>query len=286
MYDVDVLEKEWKRYKIKQTLPWIGFSFLLSLIFIYLLNREYIFNEINKFFPKDENKREVITSVVVKEVTKPVIEKPKKVEKCIDVNSTEIVKVVKVKKKIVAKDKNVTKDIIKENIVVAKEIITDDEYNEEIDKEIDKIKAIEPKMKIEFVEDSEIIEDKPENMPHRRKYLNIIVTDKDSLNEDSSKIFDTLSIVETRYKNSPNYQDALYLAEGYYQQGEYSISQKWSLISNNLNSNSEESWLIFAKSKAKLGEYKVAEDILEAYLKENSSNKAEKLLKMMQLGKF
>jgi len=279
MYDVDILEKEWKKYKIKQTLPWIGATFILSVIVIYILNREYLFNEIKKFLPEDKNITEVIAMKVSlpKQIQPTVIEKIKKVEeveKCIEVNKS---KVPKIEEQILAKNS----EIIKEQ-----EIINDTKYNEEIDKEIDNINTEKPKMSIEFAKDSDVVEENNQNVPHRRKYLNIIVTDKDSLNEDSSKIFDTLSIVENRYNKNNNYQDALYLAEGYYQQGEYDISQKWSLVSNNLNSNSEESWLIFAKSKAKLGEYKVAEDILEAYLKENSSKKAEKLLEMMQLGKF
>jgi tetratricopeptide (TPR) repeat protein len=291
MYDVELLEREWRRYKIKQTLPWIGFSFVLSLIAVYLLNREYIFNEIKKFMPKEDNITKVVKVAVIKE--------PKiKVEKrCLEVNRTEVVEVAK--EEVVLKrdvnSSNIKRDIEKPKEKIVKkeesvdseslETIDDKEYNREIDREIEKIQE-KPKMSIEFAEEDRDIEENGDDRPHRRKYLNIIVTDKDSLNEDSSKIFDTLSIVKERYNQSNNYQDALYLAEGYYQQGEYELSQKWALISNNLNSNSEESWLIFAKSKAKLGNYKVAEDILEAYIKENSSKKAEKLLKMMQLGKF
>jgi len=275
MYDIKLLEKEWKRYKIKQTLPWFGFLFLLSLISLYIFNREYIFNEITKFIPKDKNKTEVIKVAI----TEPITEEIQITKKTVEIKTREVVK-----------SKEINCSTPKENIKVDEQekdiVVNDKEYNEEIDKEIDEINTEKPKMSIEFIKDDEAIKDNTENIPHRRKYLNIIVTDKDGLNEDSSKIFDTLSIVEDRYNKNNNYQDALYLAEGYYQQGEYGISQKWSLISNNLNSNSEESWLIFAKSKAKLGEYKVAEDILEAYLKENSSKKAEKLLKMMQLGKF
>jgi len=283
MYDVELLEKEWKKYKIKQTLPWIGFIFIISLMVVYILNREFIFNKIKKFFPKDNN----ISTKIVKVDSRPtVIVKDIKVpERCIEVNKTKEVKEV-------VKVKHIEK--IKEEIAPDIVDVNDAEYNEEIDKEIDKENSKEndniednksnPKMSIEFAEE-EAKEEKIEK-PHKRKYLNIIVTDKDSLNDENSKIFDTLSIVEDRYNESNNYRDALYLADGYYEKGDYEISQKWALLSNSLNSNSEDSWLIFAKSKAKLGDYKVAEDILEAYLKENSSKKAEELLKKIQLGKF
>ncbi len=279
MYDIDLLEKEWRRYKIKQTLPWIGFIFILFLLLLYILNRNLIFSQIEKFFPKDKNisakivKVDATPSVIVKEI----IQEIKVPEKCIEVNKTEIIvkEITEVEEKVIPK------------IVPA--VVNDTLYNEEIDKEIAEEESIKeennskPKMNIEFSEEE--VDKKEIDKPHRRKYLNIIVTDKDSL-DDNNKIFDTLSIVEDRYNKNNNYRDALYLADGYYEKGDYAISQKWALLSNSLNSNSEDSWLLFAKSKAKLGDYKVAEDILEAYLKENSSKKAEELLKKMQLGKF
>ena len=282
MYDIELLEKEWRRYKIKQTLPWIGFIFILSLLVAYILNRDFIFSEIEKVFIKKDNN---ISTEIIKVNPSPTIVKDiKNTEKCIEVNRTKVV-VKKIIEKITPKVISVP--------------VNDTMYNEEIDKEIaeensikedDDIKVEDnidknnskPKMNIEFSEDEDKVET---DKPHKRKYLNIIVTDKDSAN-DSNKLFDTLSIVEDRYNKDNNYRDALYLAEGYYEKGDYSISQKWALVSNSLNSNSEDSWLIFAKSKAKLGDYKVAEDILEAYLKENSSKKAEELLKKIQLGKF
>ncbi len=133
-----------------------------------------------------------------------------------------------------------------------------------------------PAMDIEFTEE------KPKE--HERKYLNIIVTDKVEANEQNASSVDAIKLVEKRFASKPAYEDALYLAKNYYLKGDYESSVKWSLASNNLNSNSEESWIIFAKSKAKLGKTRDAARILEAYLKENTSEKAQELLEKLNSG--
>ncbi|MBL0721778.1 MAG: CDC27 family protein [Sulfurovum sp.] len=286
MYNMELLEKQWRIYKIKQILPFIGFTFILSLSLVYILNRDLIFNTLKIYFPEDNNISKnmaqsdaPVPPTIVKEVKAP--------EKCIEVNKTKVI-VPKIQVE------NIKVETVPNQV---NNRVNDTTYNENIDKEIAVIKEdkekeknnkkeennSKPKMSIEFSEDE--IKEANIAKPHRRKYLNIIVTDKDS-GHDNDKIFDTLSIVEDRYNKNNNYRDALYLADGYYEQGDYETSQKWALVSNSLNSNSEDSWLLFAKSKAKLGNYKVAEDILEAYLKENRSKQAEELLKKMQLGKF
>jgi len=239
MYDVELLEKEWKRYRMKRRIPWIGFTLLVALGTTYLLNREVIFRKVSLYFN--------------------------------DINKTASVEI---------QEQNSTLD----NRTLALESnISDTLFNEKIDQELAQ-------------KDNLLIEDKPDKKPsmdieftqekvHKRKYLNIVVTDRESRNSNS-EMFDTLTIVEKRYNESPNYEDAIYLAEGYYEQKNYEKSQKWALESNNLNSNSEESWLLFAKSKAKLGDYDAAGKILEAYLKENSSQKVEKLLHSIESGKL
>jgi len=132
-------------------------------------------------------------------------------------------------------------------------------------------------MAIEFSE-------KPPVNEHERKFINIIVTDKADANETSNSNRDGLKIVEERFEKNQTYDDALYLANNYYNQGNYDKSVKWSLVCNNLNSNSEESWIIFAKSKAKLGKNRDAIKILEAYLKENNSEKGQLLLERLNSG--
>ncbi len=237
MYDVELLEKEWKRYKMKRRLPWIGLFIIIGITLSYIFNRDIIFQKLSQYFD--------------------------------DKNSSNI---------ILIKENNTTFDNRSQEYNISDEL-----FNQKIDKELAKkdIPILEPEEKKRPIMDIEFTQEKV----HKRKYLNIVVTDKESRN-NNKEIFDTLSIVEKRYKQSPNYEDAIYLAEGYYEQRSYEKAQKWALESNNLNSNSEESWLLFAKSKAKLGDYDAAGKILEAYLKENSSSKVEKLLHSIESGKF
>jgi tetratricopeptide (TPR) repeat protein len=238
MYDVELLEKKWKRYRFKRRLPWIGFILLIAIVSTYVINREIIFKRVSKYFG-DKN----ITKVVVAE----------------EINCT----------------------LDNRTVVAVEDNLSDEEYNQEIDRELAKNdiplkqdKKRVPSMEIEFTQER----------VHKRKYLNIVVTDRDR--GQDSEMFDTLSIVEKRYNESKNYEDAIYLAEGYYEQKLYEKALKWALESNNLNSNSQDSWLIFAKSKARLGDWEAGEKILEAYLKENRSKEAENLLHLIETGKF
>jgi len=119
---------------------------------------------------------------------------------------------------------------------------------------------------------------------HERKFINIIVTDNADVNGTNDSSGDDLKIVEQRYEKNQTYDDALYLATNYYTKGNFEKSAKWSLAANNLNVNSEESWIVFAKSKAKLGQNRDAIKLLEAYLKENNSEKAQVLLEKLMSG--
>ncbi len=238
MYDVELLEREWRRYRFKRRLPWFGFMILIAIVATYIVNRDIIFKRVSKYFG-DKN----ITNMVV------------------------------------AKETNCTLD--NRTVVVVDDNLSDELYNNKIDKELaqkniplKENKKKVPSMEIEFTQEK----------VHKRKYLNIVVTDRSR--GQNSEMFDTLSIVEKRYNESKNYEDAIYLAEGYYEQKLYEKAQKWALESNNLNSNSQDSWLIFAKSKARLGDWEAGEKILEAYLKENSSKEAEELLHLIETGKF
>jgi len=235
MYDVEALEKEWKKYKRKKLLPWSSVIIFLILIAAYINNREIISQKISNYF-QEKNKQYLVS-----------------------------------------KEQNKTTNTVQKSVTVPQ--VTVNLINES-NSTNSTTKSYKP-MQIELSDDPNAEKE------HERKYLEIIVTDKMSKsNNNSNEELETLEVVEKRYNQDNNYEDALYLAQGYYKQEAYKKAQKWALISNNLNNSSEESWLIFAKSKAKLGDYRAGEKILEAYLKENSSAKAEKLLKMMESGNF
>lgn len=92
--------------------------------------------------------------------------------------------------------------------------------------------------------------------------------------------------VEKRFKQSHDTDDSLFLARSYYKKGNYKKSEYWALETNKVNSNIEESMLIFVKSKMKLGQKDEASNILRRYIKKSNSQEAKKLLYSIENGKF
>ena len=85
--------------------------------------------------------------------------------------------------------------------------------------------------------------------------------------------------VEKRFKRFHNINDSMFLANMYYKRKNYRKAIYWAMQTNKLDKNIEESWLIFAKSKVKLGKKNEAISVLKAYIKRSNSYEARKLLK-------
>lgn len=137
------------------------------------------------------------------------------------------------------------------------------------------------------VDDPELKQEVEEE--HKRKYLKIEVTDKyqndqdDTVRLNDEDVIDfqtmkTLKSVKMDFVKSKNYEDSLFLAETYYDNAEYREAEKWALVTNNLNNEIEESWLIFVKSKVKMGETEEAMEVLNVYIKKTNSEAAKSLL--------
>jgi tetratricopeptide (TPR) repeat protein len=88
--------------------------------------------------------------------------------------------------------------------------------------------------------------------------------------------------VEKRFRRSHNINDSIFLATMYYKKRNYQKAIYWSMQTNKLDNNIEESWLTFAKSKVKLGRKNEAIRVLKAYIKRSNSYEAKKLLKKLE----
>ena len=95
-----------------------------------------------------------------------------------------------------------------------------------------------------------------------------------------------LETMKEKFSKSKSPRDALLVAKTYYKNAEYVESEKWSLTANKLNNSLEESWLLFAKSKAKLGKTKEALKILVSYHKKSHSVKAKRLIGKIRTGQI
>lgn len=96
----------------------------------------------------------------------------------------------------------------------------------------------------------------------------------------------SIQYLKEKFEKTNNIIFALMLAEEFYSNKNYVESSKWALIANQLDSDSEKSWLWFAKSKLKLGQKEDAIVALKAYLKTNKSKAAQTLLNQISLGEI
>ena len=108
--------------------------------------------------------------------------------------------------------------------------------------------------------------------PHKKIQLNII--------ESSS--LDAYKDVEKRFDKTHDIDDSLFLAKSYYRKGIYKKSEYWALQTNKINSNIDESWIIFAQSKMKQGQKNEAVRILSNYVKRSGSEKAKNILNKLK----
>jgi tetratricopeptide (TPR) repeat protein len=108
--------------------------------------------------------------------------------------------------------------------------------------------------------------------PRKKMHLNIIETTSASAYKDVAK----------RFADTADTDDSLFLARTYYEQGNNKKAIYWALETNKINSNIEESWLIFAKSKARSGHKNDAIRILSSYIKRSNSYEAKALLKKLK----
>ena len=125
-----------------------------------------------------------------------------------------------------------------------------------------------------------IFQDKKEQVSKtkvKRKNLLIQVTDRGNKNIAND--------IESRFAFAKDKSDALFLAKYYYDQNEYLEAEKWALEANKIDSNIEESWLIFAKSQARQGKRVESLKVLQAFFKETGSRNAKILIDKIRRGK-
>ena len=92
--------------------------------------------------------------------------------------------------------------------------------------------------------------------------------------------------VIARFKKNKNPALSLFVAKRYYKIGNYQQAYNYALITNELDNNIEDSWLIFAQSLYKLDQKDMAIKTLKTYIQESSSVKAKITLDQMEKGTF
>jgi len=89
-----------------------------------------------------------------------------------------------------------------------------------------------------------------------------------------------------RFEDNNNPILSLFIAKKYYELALYDKSYNYALITNNINSEIGDSWIIFTKSLVKLHQKEKAVEILKDYIKHSHSAEAKTLLDEIDSGKF
>jgi len=131
--------------------------------------------------------------------------------------------------------------------------------------------------------DVDVTDDVPEseknvrqNKPRKKLHIEVIDTRKKSAYKE----------VEKRFRLGHDPDDSLFLAKAYYAKRQYKKAEYWALQTNKINDGIEESWLIFAKAKAKRGRRNEAKRILQNYIKRTNSTEAKVLLQKIERGRI
>jgi len=147
-------------------------------------------------------------------------------------------------------------------------------------------KIYTPKNDIEYIKEKSLLSlevgntnnSNINNIPIEKGKEENKVKTKIKINISETSTLQAYTDVENRFKISHDVDDALFLAKSYYKKGLYKKALYWSLETNKIDGNIENSIFIFIKSKIKLGNKTEGITILNAYIKKTSSQEARKLL--------
>ena len=302
MLNVHDLEIRHKKYKLKLLIPYFAISvvlmvILVSMIFFLSYNFEY------KITPENEKQLQN-QPTVVQEVVKP-IAKNDNVTVVKDENLTSLEEV------------QLQPTAVKENFTPTEEKIEEQEkvmlspslnfinniksqaakkessvVHEEIKKPAPQMQKKEDTsvFKVEEVKQTAVQPQKNQEEIVPLKIEEVVATTPKIENKSSIKIErkndDDIRDVLNRFNINHNPALSLFVAKKYYQMDEYEQAYNYALITNGINNNIEESWIIFSKSLVKMNKKDEAVEMLKKYIAHSHSSQAKQLLEEIQTGKF
>ena len=101
---------------------------------------------------------------------------------------------------------------------------------------------------------------------------------------ESDIVPNSVKYIKNRFYATNSTVYSVMLAKKYFDMKQYSKAMKWAFITNELDSTNEYSWILYAKSKAKLNRKDEAINILLSYLKDHDSLKVQSLLNQLKQG--
>jgi len=251
MLNVHDLERRWLKYKIKTYIP-------ISLISVSVLTGTIL---LLMFFP-----------FAAKEIPNSDLQKIA----AIDNQET-----VEVKEEIIIEvPQNTQKQVEKKTLILKPSLHFMDNIEESLSPYLDN-EVLTNTQEVQspiYTQDSvKSVKSEEVQEPIEKKRSLIITKKKDEVD---------LKDVIRRFKKNKNPALSLFVAKRYYELGQYQKSYNYALMTNEINKDIDESWIIFSKSLVKLGQHELATVTLKSYLKSNKSTQAEILLKKIESGNF
>ncbi len=262
MYDIKHLEEEWKRYKKKKRRPWYLFISALLIIAGSMAGLVVYKDDLWQLL-KEKSTKKANLQVQLQIPLQPEIGNETNQSAKIKNESNQ--SAILINEPISALEIYPPKE--KQDTVTAPET-----YLEE--NPYDSAKEV-PVFEEEATPQASIDQPIPKQEIQKQKiHLNIVETTSISAYQE----------VEKRFYESRDVEDALFLARNYFNQNKYQKAEYWALQANKINNNIEESWMIFIKSKLKLGRKNEAMHTLTAYIQRTDSKQAKKLLEQIKNG--
>ncbi len=269
MYEIEELEKKWKKYRFNKYFK-IALTSILTIIFFIGI---YTFlDQSKKDLEKKSNKLKISKKQDIKTEIDNQIATSKKRKLDTSISKKKIASnknkkiVIDINRSINAKDKNEVRTSF-----LAPDLSFENRLNI-IKKEKKFVKA---KKEIKINKPPKKLETKLNPIKKEKK---IVIKTTDSKNFIDSLI--------AKFEKEKSPKIAIFLSKHFYKEKNYKESLKWAIRANELDSNSEDSWVLFAKSSIKLGKKEDAIKALKAYLSTHNSFKVEELLNSIKTGEF
>jgi hypothetical protein len=260
MRNIDILEEKWKIYKYRQFAPYAIIATLLLSTLLY-------------FFLKDDvGKKEAVDFEIISanvNIDKEIIERKMPLSIHGNLNSLEpeiiynmVTEKICIKRPVI----NYIENFNENNIS-----IMENEAAESTRSELKK-----PSTELYKAQSNEVCLALPaikiDDKPAISKKIKFDVIDNSN----------ALSDIMRRFNQSKDPNDALFLSNSFYESGDYDKSLFWAIETNKITEEIEDSWLLMAKSKAKLGDKSEAIRILKAYSAKKMSNEALELAREIE----
>lgn len=290
MLNVNDLEIRHKKYKRKYYAPLLTLA--ASVVIIAMSVASFILYN-SKDDVAVENKVSQEPVVIQKIEPKPVVEE--KNESSIELATKENIHVISetaAKEETVAEEKQ-DRLVLSPSLGFITKLESNSQSYKEPAKELSSTQKsqekTEPKQaekKIELKTETKRTEPKVEPKKEEIEEISINIDKKSSINIAKKDEMEDIVHVIKRFNVNHNPALSLFVAKKYYQLGDYEQAYNYALITNDINNDIEESWLVFSKSLVKMNKKEMAIETLKKYISYSHSSQARQLLDEIQAGKF